>query len=260
MNCVVNSDSIQLMSSFVSNGGSDGIVDAILTDPPYKVSKRDITKPDGTILTRDFGENSFPLPIRDLVVFFDYILTKDGSILTWCSDSQLSIWIDSLSGCMDKVMSGCWIKTNPAPNIRRRTWTSTIEFWVWAGRGQYTFNWPGHRSGFNSYVGPHLSSRDPEYSGHPNQKPLSILKNHVRVMTNPGDLILDPFAGSGSYIVAAKSSGRNGVGFEIGHRRWKVADERVRNTDCQLELGVNPFALTKKEQGSLFNELLGGRG
>lgn len=227
---VVNADSVRLMSWLVAQGGGRGMFNAIMTDPPYKLSRPDMVKPDGSVLTRDFGEDQEVLPIHDLAVAFDLLLASDGSVLVWCADHQVSTWIETLADRMDKVMTGGWVKTNPAPNMRKRTWTSTLELWVWAGRGDWTFNWPGHHAGFNVQKGPHLASQDPEFMGHPNQKPLAIVEPHVRVMTNPGDLILDPFAGSGSYVVAAKRTGRRAVGFEVDRERATVAQDRLRGT------------------------------
>lgn len=261
---VVNTDSIRLMTWLVAQGGAKGMVDAILTDPPYKLSRPDMTKPDGSVLTRDFGEDQEDLPVHELAVAFDHLLTKDGSILVWCADHQVTTWLEALSDRMDKVMTGGWIKTNPAPNMRRRTWTSTLELWVWGARGDWMFNWPGHRAGFNTVSGPHLAAGEPEYTGHPNQKPLAIVEPHVRVMTRPGDLVLDPFAGSGSYVVAAHRMGRRAVGFELEEDRALVAQARLRTVVPQAELFQEETPRrrpSKRDQADLFREMTeGGRG
>lgn len=239
------------------------MVDAILTDPPYKLSRPDMRKPDGHILTRDYQETEEPLPIGDLARMWDHLLSPNGSILVWCADHQLTTWLEALSDRMDKVMTGGWIKTNPAPNMRRRTWTSTLELWVWAARGRWTFNWPGHRPGFNTTSGPHLASGEAEYTGHPNQKPLAIVEPHVRALTRPGDLVLDPFVGSGSYVVAAKRLGRKAVGFELDEDRATVAQERLRTVVHQPDLFTEEAVSrpSKRDQVDLFTEQAsGGRG
>lgn len=106
-------------------------------------------------------------------------------------------------------------------------------------------------------VAPHLVHGDPEQMGHPNQKPLSICEPHVRVLTSPGDVVLDPFAGSGSYVAAAKRLGRQAVGFEVDRERFEIARDRVARTHVQEELALEPEPRTKplsrKDQQKLFD-------
>lgn len=237
---LVTGDSLRLLRWLaVHEFGSwgDGPVDAILTDPPYQLSRPDMSKPDGRTLTRDYGEDmTEPLPVAELVTYFDRLLTRDGTVLVWCSDSQLGQWLSCLSNRFDKLMFGAWAKTNPAPNIRHRTWTSAAELWVWAARGKWTFNWPGHHGAYNVQVAPHVGGKRGEGTGHPNQKPLRICRPHVQVLTRPGDLILDPFAGSGSYLVAAKELGRRAVGFEVDPERAEAARRRLSTVSYQEAL------------------------
>lgn len=237
---LVTGDSLRLLRWMaVHEFGSwgDGPVDAILTDPPYQLSRPDMRKPDGRVLTRDYGEDmSEPLPVEELARYFDRLLSRNGTVLVWCADHQLGQWKDSLARCFDKIMFGGWAKTNPAPNIRHRTWTSAVELWVWAARGKWTFEWPGHHEAYNLQSAPHVGGKRGEGTGHPNQKPLRVCRPHVQILTRPGDLILDPFAGSGSYLVAAKELGRRAVGFELDAERAEVARERLSMVKVQEAL------------------------
>lgn len=237
---LVTGDSLRLLRWVAAHefgSWGNGLVDAILTDPPYQLSRPDMTKPDGRTLTRDYGEDmTEPLPVAELAAYFDRVLSRNGNLLLWCADHQLGAWRDSLSGRFDRLMFGTWAKTNPAPNIRHRTWTSAVELWLWAARGKWTFNWPGHREAYNVQVAPHVGGKRGEGTGHPNQKPLAICRRHVEVLTRPGDLILDPFAGSGSYLAAAKELGRRAVGFELDPERAEAARERLSTVPCQEAL------------------------
>lgn len=70
-----------------------------------------------------------------------------------------------------------------------------------------------------------------KYSGnqyHPTQKPVGILKRLIEAFTKPGDLILDPFMGSGSTLVAAKYTNRRSIGIEIDKRYYQVAKDRLQ--------------------------------
>ena len=66
---------------------------------------------------------------------------------------------------------------------------------------------------------------------HPTQKPVSILKTLIETVTNPGDVVLDPFMGSGSTGVAAQSSGRKFIGIELDENYYNIAKNRIENID-----------------------------
>jgi len=67
-----------------------------------------------------------------------------------------------------------------------------------------------------------------ERTGHPTQKPQAILEPLIRVASAPGDVVLDPFAGSGSTLVAAKSLGRHSIGIEGEGKYFRLAQCRLR--------------------------------
>ena len=69
-----------------------------------------------------------------------------------------------------------------------------------------------------------------ERTKHPTQKPLGILKHIIEIASNPGDLIFDPFMGSGSTGVAAKLSDRNFIGFELEHEYYELSKNRIDST------------------------------
>ena len=62
---------------------------------------------------------------------------------------------------------------------------------------------------------------------HPTEKPVGLLANLITSVTKPGDLILDPFAGSGSTLVAAKKTGRRFIGVELDDDYYQIAQRRV---------------------------------
>lgn len=66
------------------------------------------------------------------------------------------------------------------------------------------------------------------FTGHPSQKPIQLMKKLILENSKEGDTILDPFAGSGSTLVAAKSLGRNYIGIEIDEKYVKIAEDRLR--------------------------------
>jgi len=65
-------------------------------------------------------------------------------------------------------------------------------------------------------------------SAHPTEKPRSIIQKYIQVSSNPNDLILDPFLGSGTTARACKDLGRNFIGFELSEKYCAIADGRLR--------------------------------
>ena len=76
---------------------------------------------------------------------------------------------------------------------------------------------------------PSFSSRSAskEYIGYPTQKPLALMERLIEVCTEPGDLVLDPFCGSGSTLVAAKQLGREFIGFDLSGEAVRISNERI---------------------------------
>lgn len=70
----------------------------------------------------------------------------------------------------------------------------------------------------------HLSK---QRTGHPDQKPLEMIETIIKASSNPGDLVVDFFCGSGTTLVAAKNTGRNAIGFEVQERWVNIVKERL---------------------------------
>ena len=62
---------------------------------------------------------------------------------------------------------------------------------------------------------------------HPSQKPVSVLKRLIEIFTDPGDVVIDPCAGSGSTLRAARELGRNSYGFEVSRDFYRKAQEQM---------------------------------
>lgn len=81
-----------------------------------------------------------------------------------------------------------------------------------------------------------------ERTPHPAQFPIAVVKRIIDACSNPNDLVLDPFAGSGSTLVAAHLSNRRGLGFEIREDYCEIAEDRLRIIGAQPELSLSPRA------------------
>jgi modification methylase len=137
-----------------------------------------------------------------------------------------------------------WRKTNPMPNFRGRRFTNAHETMIWCARdreSRYRFNYEAMKS-LNDDLqmrsdwllpicngGERLKTADGK-KAHPTQKPEALLHRVILAATQPGDLVLDPFFGTGTTGVVAKRLGRRYIGLERDKAYVSVAEKRLKAT------------------------------
>jgi site-specific DNA-methyltransferase (adenine-specific) len=124
---------------------------------------------------------------------------------------------------------GVWVKTNPMPIITADRPGQGWEAFVAMYPADKKPKWNGGGRSIN-YIGPTSQG-----SGHPTQKPLPMISQWVSMFSDPGDTVLDPFAGSGTSLLAAKNLGRKAIGVEIEERYCELAARRL--SQGVLDLG-----------------------
>jgi len=221
----------------------------ILTDPPYNVSARGgranttigrLPRKDGTFreVRRDFGEWDHGWEPDPFLAEVPRLLAPGGSLVAFTSEFLFAPYL--ASGLEHRSLA-YWRKSNPAPNFRKQI-VRAVEMAVWQTKGGgWTFNAGGYRP--NEWEGPEdgevVLSEGPIISGftvqntgearvHPTQKPEWLMREWVSLWSNPGDLILDPFMGSGTTLRAAADLGRRAIGIEISDDYCAGAVERLR--------------------------------
>ena len=121
-----------------------------------------------------------------------------------------------------------WRKTNPMPNFRGRRFTNAHETLIWAAKdkdARYTFNYAAMKALNDDLqmrsdwlipicTGGERLRDDDGNKAHPTQKPEALLHRVILASTKPGDVVLDPFFGSGTTGAVAKRLGRRYIGFE----------------------------------------------
>jgi modification methylase len=137
-----------------------------------------------------------------------------------------------------------WRKANPMPNFRGTRFTNAHETLIWASRSEdsrYTFNYRAMKA-LNDELQMRSDWLFPICSGgervkgegggkaHPTQKPEALLYRVMLACTNPGDVVLDPFFGTGTTGAVARRLGREWIGIEREKRYVKVARERIDST------------------------------
>ena len=219
-------DSLTLMRSMPENS-----VDCIWTDPPYLLSNGGITCIAGQMVSVNKGEWD-----RSRGLELDHEFN-----LSWLSECRRilkpagSIWVTGtvhvyLSIGMAMMQLGfrilndiTWEKTNPPPNLGCRCFAHSTETLLWATKARkgskhkHIFNYQEMKAENDGkqmktvWKFPAASKGEKVFGKHPTQKPVALIKRCLRATTNEGDLVFDPFAGSGATGVAAIELGRRFV-------------------------------------------------
>ncbi len=213
-------------------------VDLIFTDPPYfqyRAKNVNGLKNHKDVVT-EFEFDGFSTEEEYLAFLEDVLkecfrVAKPGAAgYIWCGDdfvSYINRIVEKVGFQFRKVIH--WHKTNPFPAIyTRKMFANSMELLVHFSKGTpKTWNHKHVNEMHNFIETPICMGK--ERTAHKTQKPLKVCIPYIEISSNPGDLVLDPFIGSGSTAVAAKMLGRNYVGFEINNEFCKIAEKRLNN-------------------------------
>lgn len=201
-------------------------MDLILTDPPYNISRsNNLQTLSGNRQGVDFGEwDAHSIEPADWIPLAAETLSKNGSMIVFCGIRQASYVIEAMekSGLKFKDVIR-WIKTNPMPRNRDRRYVVDYEFAVWGAQGKWTF----HRQN-DTYDRPEIRYSFPAKRVHPTQKPVQLMEDIIRRHSNVGDIVLDPFMGSGTTGVACQNLGREFIGIEKDAEYFAAAQDRLQ--------------------------------
>lgn len=225
--------------------------DMIFADPPYFLSNGGISFQAGKIVSVDKGEWDKSTSVDSVDAFNQkWIalcrehLKENGTI--WISGSYHNIFsvAQALTALDFKILNVVtWAKTNPPPNISCRYFTYSTEFIIWARKQKkvpHFFNYDlmkqinENKQMTDVWRLPAIAPWEKSLGKHPTQKPLSLLTRIVLASTQPGDWILDPFAGSSTTGIAANLSGRAYVGIEQENEFVELSKRRresIENPD-----------------------------
>lgn len=210
--------------------------DHIITDPPYNVSTRNgrdgttigtLKRKDGTArkVQRNFGDWDHRWDPTAFLAFAHAYLPEGGSLIAFTSEFLLEAYTRSGLNHRNLIY---WRKTNPTPAFKR-LYVRAIEMAVWQVQGNgWIWNAGGYRP--NVFEGPVVagfSVANGELREHPTQKPEWLMSELVSLHTKPGDVILDPYCGSGTTLVAAKRLGRKAIGIEMREEYAEAAARRL---------------------------------
>jgi len=217
--------------------------DHIITDPPYFISSdKNYVIPNRTPIIKDFGPwdhfDSIEVYLESQRKWLELAIPKlkdGGNILIFTSFGFGGFIMKILKELGLKIkLTSTWHKTNPPPNGKNCD-LSSCEYIICATKGNNaTYHWLGSKKAHN-FIETTLCQGN-ERTSHPTQKPIEVIKWLLDKYTNPGDLILDPFAGSGSTGVACKEKGRNYILIEKNDDYFKMLKMRLNSCKDKAQL------------------------
>lgn len=253
-------------------------IDMIFADPPYNLQLGgDLFRPEGgrvDAVDNDWDKfdtfAAYDRFTREWMAEARRILKPDGSM--WVIGSyhnifrvgatlqDLGFWI------LNDIV---WRKANPMPNFRGTRFTNAHETLIWASRDEkskYTFNYRAMKTlndelqMRSDWVIPICSGQERLKRGgtkaHPTQKPEALLYRILLACTNPGDVVLDPFFGTGTTGAVAKRLGREWIGCERDATYIDVAEERIAAALPLDESGLRTMQSPKSQPRVAFGTLV----
>jgi modification methylase len=254
-------------------------VDLVFADPPYFLQLSEgLTRPDQSRVDgvdddwdkfADFAE--YDRFTRDWLAAARRILKPDGAI--WVIGSyhnifrvgaslqDLGFWIQN-----DVI----WRKTNPMPNFRGTRFTNAHETLIWAGRSQKSrpvFNYEALKQAnddvqmrsdwlFPLCTGAERLKDDADEKIHPTQKPEALLYRILMATSRPGDVVLDPFFGTGTTGAVAKKLGRRFIGIERETKYASAALKRLAKVRPIEEAALATITPKRAEPRVAFGSLI----
>ena len=244
LDSILQGDCIEMMRSLPAAS-----IDMIFADPPYNLQLGgDLHRPDGSQVDA----------VNDEWDKFDSLATYDRFTHAWLKEAKRilkpggSIWVIGSYHNIFRVGAalqdqGYWIlndivwrKANPMPNFRGTRFTNAHETLIWASKGEgakYTFNYRSMKT-LNDELQMRSDWEFPICGGqerlkkdgvkvHPTQKPEALLYRILLACTKPGDVVVDPFFGTGTTGAVAKRLGRHWIGIEREGGYIAAAEERI---------------------------------
>lgn len=219
-------------------------VDHIITDPPYSEHTHakqwigsaltEDGRPRVSTAHKELGFDALTAEVRADVCREAYRLVQRW-MLTFCDLESIWHWAEAIRGAgLDYVRACIWDKVDSAPQFTGdRPAASAEGIVIGHRRGKKSWNGGGTRGVFR-----HATNAEKGAKPHPSTKPEPLMAELVRLFTDHGDLILDPFAGSGTTAVAAKRLGRRCILIEQQEKYCEIAVRRLQQEALPLELGA----------------------
>jgi site-specific DNA-methyltransferase (adenine-specific) len=191
-------------------------VDFILTDPPYLVNYRDRS---GRSVANDANDGAWLKPAFAQI----HRVLKDNSLcVSFYGWNKVDLFMTAWREAGFAIVGHIVFRKHYGSNARFLSYRHESAYLLAKGRPPLP-------------ASPVPDVLDWQYSGnrlHPTQKPVGILKPLIAAFTQPGGVVLDPFAGSGSTLLAARELGRRFIGIELDQQHHRTASSRLREREA----------------------------
>lgn len=169
--------------------------------------------------------------IYSAILIFLPRVCKDGANVVifndWKNIGEIAKYAEGCGFIIKDMLR--WQKDNPMPRNRDRRFVVDYEVAVWLvkPKGRWTFN--RQNNNYDRPVFHHPVVGGKEKTFHPTQKPINLMLDLIKTLSNKGDTVLDCFVGSGSTAIASLKSGRNFVGCEKDFEYYELSLKRIRD-------------------------------
>ncbi|CDZ61196.1 site-specific DNA-methyltransferase [Neorhizobium galegae] len=275
LNSIIKGDCVAALEAL-----PDHSVDAIFADPPYNLQLGGtLHRPDQSLVDAvdDEWDQFASFEIYDAftrawLLACRRVLKPNGTI--WVIGSYHNIFrVGAIMQDLNFWLLNdiVWRKVNPMPNFKGRRFQNAHETMIWASRDSkskgYTFNYDALKASnddvqmrsdwlFPICSGGERLKGDDGKKVHPTQKPEALLARVIMASTRPGDVILDPFFGTGTTGAVAKRLGRNFVGIEREQDYIDAASERIASVEPLGKAELTVMTGKKAEPRVAFNTLV----
>lgn len=221
-------------------------VDMIFADPPYFLSSGGITCQSGKMVSVNKATwdevDSFESKVKfnnNWIKKVKRVLKDDGNL--FISGSLHNIYVIGFvleKNGYDIINNITWVKTNPPPNLSRKSFVHSTETILWVkkkGVKKTYFDYQLMKKINNDkqmkdvWFSSTTKKSEKKFGYHPTQKPLWLLERLVLAASKEGDLILDPFSGSGTTGIISIKNNRRYIGIDINEEYFEIFIKRLKN-------------------------------
>ena len=220
LNQIIEGDCLEVMKDI-----PDKSVDLVLTDPPYGINYQSNFRQEKFLKI----ENDDTVNVDWIKISFDKL--KDGGALYCCTRWDVfDKWKCEIEKYFDIKNTIIWYKHGGGLGDLTGAYIYNHEFIIFATKGKHYLRgkrindvWEIQKDNVNNYL-------------HPTQKPILLMETMIDKSTDKGDIILDPFLGSGTTAIAAHNTGRFFIGIEKEPKYVEIARKRLEQAQAQQSL------------------------
>lgn len=222
INKIIHGDSFEIIKQL-----PDKSVDLVLTDPPYLIGAKGCGLAGDRKYLHDITDSDIDSGFDFSILSEFERVCKTTNLIIFCGRLQLRDYINWIHERGYTWNLICWHKTNPTPLTNNNYLPDTeYVFHIWKDKklgGRYETK--------KKFYVTQVMKNDID---HPTVKPVDLVKNFIENASEAGEIVLDPFMGSGTTAVAAKQLNRKYIGIEVSEKYCKIAEQRVQTAPIPL--------------------------